>query len=149
MSRIYERLVLKHQCDFLRTPFFTEHLQWLLLTVSVFQPAASLKKGLEQRHFSVNFAKIFKNTFLQNTFLQNTSGSLLLVFTCNFEKFFRSPILQSTSGKLLISCTSCKISNTRYNKKYFTSAFQALSTNTRRSYLEAFIYLKSLKIIFE
>ena len=138
MSRIYERLVLKHQCDFLRTPFFTEHLQWLLLTVSVFQPAASLKKGLEQRHFSVNFAKIFKNTFLQNT-----SGSLLLVFTCNFEKFFRSPILQSTSGKLLISCTGCRISTTRYNKKYSTSAFQALYTKTRRNYSEAFIYCEN------
>ena len=27
---------------FLKTPCFTEHLQWLLLKVSVFQPAASL-----------------------------------------------------------------------------------------------------------
>ena len=27
---------------FLRIPCFTEHLQWLLLTVSVFQPATSL-----------------------------------------------------------------------------------------------------------
>ena len=63
MSRIYERLVLKHQCAFLRTPFFTEHLQWLLLTVSVFQPAASLKKGLQQRHFSVNFAKFLRTSF--------------------------------------------------------------------------------------
>ena len=63
MSRIYERLVLKHQCAFLRTPFFTEHLQWLLLTVSVFQPAASLKKGLQQRHFSVNLAKFLRTSF--------------------------------------------------------------------------------------
>ena len=63
MSRIYERLVLKHQCAFLRAPFFTEHLQWLLLTVSVFQPAASLKKGLQQRHFSVNFAKFLRTSF--------------------------------------------------------------------------------------
>ena len=30
---------------------------------------------------------------------------------------------------------------------YFTRAFQALNTKTRRSYSEAFIYLKSLKII--
>ena len=41
----YEGLVLKHQCAFLKTPFFTEHLQWLLqMTVSGFQPATLLKR---------------------------------------------------------------------------------------------------------
>ena len=38
-------------CPFLRTSFFTEHLQWLLLSVSGFQPATLLKKRLQQRHF--------------------------------------------------------------------------------------------------
>ena len=32
--RIYERLVLKHKCYFIRTSIFKGHLQWLLLTVS-------------------------------------------------------------------------------------------------------------------
>ena len=42
---------------FLRTPCFTEHLQWLLLKVSGFQPATLLKNRLRQKCFSVNFAK--------------------------------------------------------------------------------------------
>ena len=60
---MYERLVLKHQCAFLRTPFLTEHFQWLFLTISCFQPAALLKKGLQQRHFSVRFAKVLRTSF--------------------------------------------------------------------------------------
>ena len=60
---MYEWLVLKHQCAFLRTPFLTEHFQWLLLTVSGFQPAALLKKGLQQRRFSVRFAKFLRTSF--------------------------------------------------------------------------------------
>ena len=47
----------------LRTLFFTEHLQWLLLTVPVFQPTALLKKGLQQRCFSVRFAKFLRTSF--------------------------------------------------------------------------------------
>ena len=43
--------------------FFTEHLQWLHLTVSGFQPAALLKKGLQQSRFSVNFAKCLRKSF--------------------------------------------------------------------------------------
>ena len=60
---MYERLVLKHQCAFLRTPFLTEHFRWLLLTVSGFQPAALLKKELQQRRFSVRFAKFLRTSF--------------------------------------------------------------------------------------
>ena len=44
---------------FLRTPFFTEHLQWLLLTVLGFQHATLLKKRLRHRCLSVNFVKMF------------------------------------------------------------------------------------------
>ena len=54
---------MKHRCAFLRTTFFTKHLQWLLLTVSGFQPAALLKKGLQQRRFSVRFAKFLRTSF--------------------------------------------------------------------------------------
>ena len=43
--------------------FFTEHLQWLRQNVSGFQPAASFKKELQQRRFSVNFAKFLKTSF--------------------------------------------------------------------------------------
>ena len=47
----------------LRTPFLTERFQWLLLTVTGFQPAALLKKGPQQRRFSVRFAKFFRTSF--------------------------------------------------------------------------------------
>ena len=46
-----------------KNTFFTEHLQWLLLTVSGFQPASLFKKGLQQRRFSVNFAKFLIKSF--------------------------------------------------------------------------------------
>ena len=36
---------------FLRTPFFTEHLQCLVMTISGFQPATLLKKRLRQSNF--------------------------------------------------------------------------------------------------
>ena len=92
VRRIYEQLVLKHQCTFLRTTFFTEHLQWLLRTFSSFQPAVLLEKGLQQKHFSVNFAKTFKNIFWQNT-----SKWLFRVFICNLsglsdDLFYRAPL---------------------------------------------------------
>ena len=63
MLRIHEQLVLKHRCAILRTLFFTEHLQQLLLIVSGFQPAALLKNELQQRSFSVNFGKFLKTSF--------------------------------------------------------------------------------------
>ena len=50
----------------------------------------------------------------------------------NFGRFSRSLLLQGTSGKLLIfSCTSCRIPTTRYNKKYFTSAFISFTSNIK------------------
>ena len=70
-----------------KNTFFTEHLQWLFLTISGVQPAGLLKKALQQRRF-LWVCKIFKNIFLQNT-----SGWLLFVVNCDIEKFFRSPIL--------------------------------------------------------
>ena len=72
-----------------KKPFFKDHLQWLLLTVSGYQPAPLLKEGLQKRRFSVIFAKFLRISFCRTSF----SGWLLLVFTCNFEKFFRSLIL--------------------------------------------------------
>ena len=131
-------------CASLRTPLFTEHLQRLLLTVSGFQPATLLKKGLQQRRFSVNFAK-----FIGTSFDWTPLGDCFLCLSVNLEKFLISPFLQSASGKLLVSCTSYRIWTTRHNKKSFTSAFQASYTKTRRSYSKVFIYLKSLKIICE
>ena len=89
-------------------PCFTEHFQWLLLKVSGFQPANQFRKGLLQRCFSVNFAKFLRTSFVLTEHLRETA----------------------------FSCTSCKISTTRYGKKLFC-------TRTRRSHLKAFIFSKS------
>ena len=137
-ERIYAQLVLKDQCAFLRATFLTKHLQWLVLTVSGFQPATLLNKRLQQRRFSVNFAK-FLSTFFDKT----PSDGCFLCLPMNFEKFSRSFHLQSTSGKLLISCTSCRILTTKYNKKYFKSAFQVFYRKMRRHYSKAFIIPES------
>ena len=55
-----------------------------------------IKKGTPAKMFFCEICKIFKNIFLQNT-----SGWLLLVFTCNFEKFFRSPIFTAPARNSL------------------------------------------------
>ena len=133
---MYERLVLKHQCAFLRTPFLTEHFQWLLLTVSGFQPATLLKKRLRQRCFSVNFAKFL-------TFFNRTPPDDCFLL-------FRSSVLQSTSGKPLISYTSSTISiralailqeisgceTVSLVAHYFSNSFQKLAGNEYCSKLE-------------
>ena len=77
---IYEGLLLKHQCPFLKTPFFTEHLQWrLLLKVLGFQPAALLKKRLGKM-FICEFCKIFKNIFLSEHLRMTASYVCLWIF---------------------------------------------------------------------
>ena len=129
---------------FLRTPWFTEHLQWLLLKVSGFQPAILFKKRLRQKCFPVNFAKFLRTSF----FWQNTSGWLLLVFICEFWVFQNTSFIEHLR-KTAISCTSWRISTTRYSKKLFHRSFQVFYTRTRSSHSKAFIYLKSLKTVCE
>ena len=110
-------------CEFLRTSFITEHLQWLLLTVLGFQPATLLKKRFRPIPFCVNF--------LRTSFDRTPQNNCFLYLSVNFEKFFRTLLLQSTSGKLLILCTTCKVSINRYPdtvKIYFTGAFQTISS---------------------
>ena len=140
---MYERLFLKHQWAFLKTPFLTEHFQWLLVTVAGFQLAAFLKKGLQQRCFSVRFAK-----FLRTSFYRTPPDDCFL---------YLSVILRSFSDHLFLHhlwetayfMNKFQNFNHQIKQKYFTSAFQAINTKTRRSYSEAFIYIKSLKIICE
>ena len=61
---------------------FTEHLQWLILTVPGFQPATLLKKRLWQRSFTVNFAKFLRTSFLLIEHLRMTASCV--VFICEF-----------------------------------------------------------------
>ena len=59
---------------FIRTPCFTEHLQWLLLKVSGFQPATLSKRRLRQKCFSVNFAKFLRTAFFLTEHLRMTAS---------------------------------------------------------------------------
>ena len=84
-------LLKRDSCEtrqFLRTPCFTEHLQWLLLTVSGFQPAAYLKMRFWQGCSSVNFTKV-----LRTSFDRTPADDCLLSLSVNFEKFFRIALL--------------------------------------------------------
>ena len=117
-NRFFSCIILQ---KFLRTPYFTEHLQWLLLTILGFQPAALLKKWLRETCFSVNFAN-----FLKTSFDRTPPDDCFPYLSVSFEKFFRTLLLQSTSGKLFISCTSCRISTTRYCKKLFHRWFSSI-----------------------
>ena len=78
---------------FLRIPCFTEYLQWLLLKVSVFQPATSLWKRLREKCFSVNFAKLLRTSFLLTELLRMTAPCVYLWILSFSEHFFyRAPL---------------------------------------------------------
>ena len=85
LQRIYERLVLKHQCSFIRTSFFTEHLQWLLLTVSGFSLQLYYLKETLAEMFICEFCKFF-NRNLPTEHIRMTAS-------VNSEKFSRSHFL--------------------------------------------------------
>ena len=68
------------------TPSFTEHLQWLILTFSGFQPATLLKKRLRHRCFSLDFAK-----FLRTSSDRTPPDDFFSCLSVNFEKLFRWP----------------------------------------------------------
>ena len=144
LQRIYEQLVLKHHCTILRVPFLTEHLQWLLLTVSAFQPASLLKKRLRQRCLSVNFAK-----FLRTSFDRTPPYNCFLCLSVNYEKFSDHLFYIAGSGNYLFHVQVSEFQPPDTVKNYFTSAFQAFYIRERSGYLKPFIYLKSLGIICE
>ena len=130
-------LLKRDSCE----PCFTEHLQWLLLTVSGFQPATLLKKRLRQRCFSVNFAKFFRISFDRTP-----PDDCFLSLSVNFERFFITPLLKSTSGKLVISCTICRISFTRQSKKLFHRCFSSTLYNRYKNKKQPFEGVHLFKI---
>ena len=103
-------------CEIFKNIFFTEHLQWLLRTVLGFQHATLLNNRLQQRSFSVNFAK-----FLRTSFDRTPLDDCFLCLSVSFAKFFRTLLLQSSSRKLVISYISCRTSTSRYSYTVFSS----------------------------
>ena len=102
--------------------FFKEHLQWLLLTVlgSSLQ-LYSLKETQRiswQRCLFVNFAK-----FSRISSDRTHSDDCICAF---WEVFQITPFIGHLWEKLLISCTSCRISTTRYNMNISQLLFKHL-----------------------
>ena len=121
-KRLQHRLFPVKFAKFLRAPCFTEHLQWLLLKVSGFQPATLLRKRLRKKCFAVNFAKFFEHLF----FWQNTSRWLLLVLISEFWDVFQNTSFKEHLGETATSCASCRISATRYSKKLLHRCFSSI-----------------------
>ena len=135
-KRLQYRFFSVKFAKFLKTPCFTEHLQWLLLTVLRFQPVTLLKKEISAKMFFYEFCKIFKNIF---SFDRTPADDFFLCLSLNFEKFFRPLLLLSTSGKMLFSCTGCRISTTSNSKKLFRRCFSSIYIRTRSSHSKASI----------
>ena len=125
---------------FLRTPYFTEYLQWLFLTISGFQPATLLKKKFPQRCFSMKFAK-----FLRTSFDRTPPDDCFISLSVNFKKFFRTSLLQITFGKVLIFCLSCRILISRYSEKLFHRCFPSISYKSEQQPFENAYLLKILE----
>ena len=124
----------------LENTFFTEHLQWLLLTFSGSQPATLSKKRLRQRFLSVNFAKLLRTSFDRRP----SCVYLWILRSLSDHLFYRPPL-----GNCLFHLQVAEFQPPRIVKKYFTCAFQAFYTRRRSSYSKVFMYSKSLKIICE
>ena len=69
-----------------------------------FRPAAFFKKGLQQRRFSVRFAKI-----LRTSFYKTPPNDCLLCLPVILRSFSDHPFFQRPSGKQFISFPSCRI----------------------------------------
>ena len=145
-KRLQHRYFPVKFAKFSRTPHFTEHLRWLVLTVSGFQPATLLKNWFRQKCFSVNFAKFLRTSSDRTP----PDDCFLPVFICGFwEVFQNTSFTEHLWQTSLFHVKVAKFQPPDTAKNYFTGAFQAFYIRTRSSHSKAFIYLKSLKIICE
>ena len=84
-----------------------------------FPPCSFNKKRTPVKMLFCEFCKNFKNTFLRNT----SRWLLILWLPVILRSFLDHLFYRASLGNHLFQCTSCRILTTRYNKKYFTSAF--------------------------
>ena len=119
-KRLHHRLF---PVKFLRTPCFTEYLQWLLLTVSGFQPATLLKKRLQQRCFSVNFENVLRTSFLLTEHLRMTASCVYLWILNSLSEHFFIKHLWETANSYYVHVAEFQPLDTV--KNYFTGVFQA------------------------
>ena len=92
-KRLQHRLFHVKFAKFLRAPCFTEHLQWLLLKVSGFQPATLLKKRLRNGCFAINLDRFWRTSFLLTEHLRMTASCDYLWILGRFSEhfFYRVP----------------------------------------------------------
>ena len=125
---------------FLRIPFLTDYLRWLLL-----QPTTLLKKRFPQKCFSANLAK-----FLRTSFDRALPNDCFLSLSANFKKFSEHLFCRASLRNCLFHVQVAVFQPADTVKNYFTGAYSSIVyKNTRSSHSKAFIYLKSLKIICE
>ena len=90
----------------LRTPFFLEHLRWLLLCNSTEYEWTNMVFTIGSR--IVVYAEQFPVRVTISSYLYMRPATLLKkrlwrrCFPVNFVKFLRTPFLQNTSGRLLL-----------------------------------------------
>ena len=116
---------------FLRTPCFTDHLQWLPLTLSGFQSATLFKKRLRKKCFNVNFAK-----FLRISFDRTLLDDCFLCLSVNFEKFSEHLLYRAPMGNCLFHVHAAQFQPPDAVENNFASVFhklfsQAFYTRTR------------------
>ena len=114
---------------YLITTCFREHLQWIHLTASGFQPATLLKQRLRQWCFPVNFAN-----FLRISFDRKSSDDFFLCLSPNFGEVFQNTSLTDRiweTAMYYVLCTMYKLQNFNHQIQYFTGAFQAFYTRTK------------------
>ena len=99
--------------------FFTGHSQWQLLTVSGFQRVALLKKGPQQRRFSVNFAKFLRTFFYRTPPVDYFLCLPVILRSFPDHLFYRAPL-----GNCLFHVQVVEFQPPDTIKEYFTSAFQ-------------------------
>ena len=133
---------LRPESEPLRAPYFTEHLQSLLLKVSGFQPANLLKKRLRKICFSVNFAKFLRTPFILTEHLRMTASCVYLWSLRRFSEHFlyRAPLFYVQVAEFQPPDTV---------KNYSTGAPRTFYTRSRSSHSKAFICLKFLETVYK
>ena len=127
--------------DIFKNTFFTEHLQWLLLTVSGFQVVTLLKKKLWQRCFSVSFSKLL-GTSCDRMFADDCFLCLsVILFICDSQHlFYRWPL-----GNCLFQVNVAEFQPADTVKNDFTGAFQVFFKRTRSSLSKTYTWKLSIK----
>ena len=137
LQKIYERLVLKHQSAFLGTPFIYRTSPVAPSDSFRFPACSFIKRENPTQTCFVKFAK-----FLRIYFDRAPPLDWILCLSVNFQKLSRSRLIQSTAGKLLILCTSQRISTTRYSKKVFLKCFSSILYKNKKQLFEGVHLLK-------